>query len=422
MITDIQHVSRLKVSLDFGDETRPVGTLAWSTSERRSYFEYAPAFLDAPLPLSPFALKVTAGATPAPYIPFEGLHGLFNDSLPDGWGRRLLDRRLQRLGRDPQSLGPLDRLAFVGEAGMGALLYQPESELGAPESDKIDLDWLANQADLVQAEAPEADIDRLQAIQGGSGGVRPKIMVGLDPATGLLIPDTGGAHDRSYISHIVKFKADNDPREIGAEEYAYSLMARAAGVDIPATRLLKGTRGVGYFAVERFDRSQDARRHVHTLSGILHADHRIPSVTYGTLLKLTRQLTRDERHVKQMFRRMVFNVLARNRDDHAKNHAFLMDRAGNWHPTPAYDITFSNGPGGEHNLTINGEGRNPGYEHIMAEAKASSVKSADAEEAYEAVRLAVGRWTGFATEAGLSDRRTAELDFSLNGRGAALSD
>jgi serine/threonine-protein kinase HipA len=417
MVKDSQHVSRLEVSLDLGDEIRPVGILAWRVSERRSYFEYAPAFLDTPLPLSPFALNVAAGAAAAPHIPFEGLHGLFNDSLPDGWGRKLLDRRLQRLGYDHQALGPLDRLAYVGQSGMGALIYRPEGSL-APERGEIDLDWLADQADLVQKEAPEADIDRLQANQGGSGGVRPKIVAGFDPATGLLLPDANAGRDPAYVPHIIKFKADSDPGEIGPEEYAYSLMARAAGVDMPFTRLLRGARGVGYFAAERFDRSPNGRRHIHTLSGLLHADHRIPSVDYGTLLKVTRHLTRDERHVKQMFRRMVFNVLARNRDDHAKNHAFLMDREGNWHPTPAYDITFSNGPGGEHNLTIAGEGRNPGHKHIMAEAKASSVKQSDAEEAYGVVRASVERWPEFAAEAGLSGRRTSELDFILNARGS----
>ncbi|OYW76255.1 MAG: hypothetical protein B7Z26_10740 [Asticcacaulis sp. 32-58-5] len=249
--------------------------------------------------------------------------------------------------------------------------------------------------------------------------MRPKVVVGFNPDSGLLLPDSSIAADPRYVPHIVKFKADSDPLEIGPEEYAYSLMARAAGVEMPMTRLLKGKHGVGYFAVERFDRSPVGRRHVHTLSGLLHADHRIPSVDYGTLLKATRQLTRDERYVKQMFRRMVFNVLARNRDDHAKNHAFLMDQVGNWQPTPAYDITFSNGPGGEHNLTIAGEGRNPGLAHIMAEAKSSGVKQLDAEEAYEAVREAVGRWPEFAADAGLSDRRSAELNFILNGRGSA---
>ena len=419
MVKDIQHISRLDVSLDLGDEVRPVGTLAWRASERRSYFEYAPAFLDNPLPLSPFALKVTAGAAAAPHTPFEGLHGLFNDSLPDGWGRKLLDRRLQRLGYDHQGLGPLDRLAYVGRGGMGALTYRPERDLGVPQGGAIDLDWLADQADLVQKDAPEADIDRLQANQGGSAGVRPKIVIGLDPATGLLLPDANGGGDPAYVPHIVKFRADSDPVEIGAEEYAYSLMARAAGIDMPVTRLLKGASGVGYFAAERFDRGPNGRRHVQTLSGLLHADHRIPSVDYGALLKVTRQLTRDERHVKQMFRRMVFNVLARNRDDHAKNHAFLMDREGHWRPTPAYDITFSTGPGGEHNLTIAGEGRSPGRTHIMAEAKASGVRASDAEEAYEAVRAAVDRWPQFAAEAGLSGQRTRALDFSLNARGPA---
>ncbi|ADU11734.1 HipA domain protein [Asticcacaulis excentricus CB 48] len=418
MARDVKNIEWVEVSLDFNRKPRLIGHLAWKRSERRSYFEFAGDFLSNSLPLSPFKLAASPGAVAAGHAPFEGLHGLFNDSLPDEWGRKLLDRRLQRLGYDHQTLSPLDRLCYVGDRGMGALIYKPQGQLDALEETTLDLDWLADQADLVQQEAPEADIDRLQANQGGSGGVRPKVVVGFNPETGLLVTDNGAGADPAYIPHIVKFKADADPDEIGPEEYAYSLMARAAGVIMPETRLIRGHRGLGYFAAERFDRNLSGRHHVLTLSGLLDADHRVPSVTYGDLLKVTRLLTRDERDVNQMFRRMAFNVLAHNRDDHAKNHAFRMDPDGSWHPTPAYDITYSSGPGGEHNLTIAGEGRSPGLGHLFDEAKASSIKRLNAEEAVEAVRAAIAQWPEFAAQAGLSDRRTAELDHVLNGRGA----
>ncbi len=273
----------------------------------------------------------------------------------------------------------------------------------------LDLDWLAEQAELVEMDSPAADIERLQAAQGGSGGARPKVVVGFNPTSGLSVADRAGGPPEGYEPWIVKFRSDQDPREIGAEEYAYSLMARAAGIEMPPTRLLKGDSGASYFAVRRFDRTPEGPLHMHTLSGLLHADHRAPAVDYATLLKATRLLTRDERHVETMVRRMMLNVLARNRDDHSKNHAFLMDREGHWAPSPAYDLTFSSGPGGEHNMAVAGEGRNPGRSHLMIEARAAGLTAARAEQIFDAVKVAIEGWQDFAEEAGLSEERTAEL-------------
>lgn len=415
----IDHVLSVDVDLDLQGEVLSLGRLAWRTSERRSYFEYSQAALDRKLPLSPFSLPLKSGAQAAPNVPFEGLHGLFNDSLPDGWGRKLLDRRLQRMGYDFTTMAPIDRLTFVGTSGMGALRYRPVGLLEEIEDDSIDLDWMAAQAELVEEEAPNADVDKLQAVQGGSGGVRPKIVVGLDPRTNLIIRDGNKGLPDGYQPWLIKFRSEHDPKEIGPEEYAYSLMAKAAGIEMPQTKLLKGSSGNSYFAVQRFDRSEKGSVHIHTLSGLLHADHRAPEVDYGGLLKATRLLTKDERHVERMFARMVFNVLARNRDDHAKNHAFQMDASGIWTPTPAYDLTFSRGPGGEHNMAIDGEGRNPGRKHIMAEAQRAGITSARGEAVFEEVKAAVTNWPSFAEDAGMSEPRTSELDFILNGRGRA---
>ncbi|KFC70302.1 putative protein related to capsule biosynthesis [Devosia sp. LC5] len=418
----LDHVLSVEVTLELAGEMLPIGRIAWRAGERRSYFEYSQAALDRRLNLSPFNLPLRPGAQSAPHVPFEGLHGLFNDSLPDGWGRKLLDRRLQRLDYDFLTLGPLDRLSFVGTTGMGALRYKPVGLLEEVIDGGLDLDWLATQAEMVQEESPEADVDRLQAAQGGSGGVRPKIVAGLDTATGLLVQDRNTGLAVGYEPWIVKFRAESDPREIGPEEYAYSLMSRAAGVEMPETRLLMGSSGNAYFAVRRFDRAAAGAIHVHTLSGLLHADHREPQVDYGILLKATRLLTRDERHVESMFTRMVFNVLARNRDDHSKNHAFQMKADGAWVPTPAYDLTFSSGPGGEHNMAIAGEGRNPGHRHIMQEAKGAGLTPLRAQAIFDEVKAAVDAWPRFAENAGLSEARMAELDYVLNERGRAPAD
>lgn len=418
----IDHVPLAEVLLDLGGEKIAIGRIAWRSSERRSYFEYSEAALDRNLNLSPFKLALKPGAQAAPHSPFEGLHGLFNDSLPDGWGRKLLDRRLQRLGYDFLTLAPIDRLSFVGMSGMGALRYRPVGVLEDIADRSIDLDWLAHQAELVQEEAPDADVDKLQAAQGGSGGVRPKIVVGLDPKTGLMVRDDTTGLPRGYEPWIVKFRSEGDPREIGPEEYAYSLMAREAGIDMPETTLLPGSSGASYFGVKRFDRSEAGAVHVHTLSGLLHADHRVPEVDYAHLLKATRILTRDQRHVDRMFGRMVFNVLAHNRDDHSKNHAFQLDASGAWSPTPAYDLTFSRGPGGEHNMAIAGEGRSPTRRHIAEEGQAAGLSPAKTAAIYDRVRHAVDRWPVYAEQAGLSENRMAELDFVLNDRGRPPQD
>lgn len=408
-MNQVDHILRIDVSLDVGSESLPVGRIAWRSQERRSYFEYDQAVLDRKLPLSPFNLPLKPGAQAAPNAPFEGLHGLFNDSLPDGWGRKLLDRRVQKLGYDYATLSPMDRLSFVGTSGMGGLRFSPVGELDDVGSDEVNLDWLAEQAELVQLDSPDADVDRLQAAQGGSGGVRPKVVIGFDPATGLSVIDRNTGLPDGFEPWIVKFRSDADPKEIGSEEYAYSLMARAAGIDVPPTKLLQGGSGASYFAVKRFDRTTDGPLHMHTLSGLLHADHRTPEIDYSTLLKATRLLTRDERHVEAMVRRMMFNVLARNRDDHSKNHAFLMAGDGTWFPSPAYDLTFSLGPGGEHNMAIAGEGRNPGRKHLQSEAAAAGLTTIRTSQIYEEVKAAVTNWSSFADQAGLSAKRTAEL-------------
>jgi serine/threonine-protein kinase HipA len=414
-VSSFASIQKLTVQLDLYGQVFEVGTLAWDGEERRAYFEYARDFLAKPLPLSPFKLAVSEGVKPAPYQPFGGLHGMFNDSLPDGWGRLLLDRRLQKLTYDFRLLTPLDRLAHVGVNGMGALGYLPAKSFKKSGESGIDLDWLAKQATAVQEQVDEADVDRLQEIQGGSAGVRPKIVVGLNPKTGKLVADTGIVLPEGFDAWLIKFKANMDPAEMGIEEYAYSLMARAAGLEIPDTRLIS-TGSAKYFAVRRFDRTPEGRVHVQTASGLLEADHRAPAIDYDTLLKVTRLLTRDERNVQQMFVRMVFNVLARNRDDHSKNHAFLMTADGTWRPTPAYDLTLSEGPGGEHNVAIDGEGKNPTEKNIMAVAERASIPKADARQILEQVRAAVDKWPDHARQAGLSTERATEIDQLLNKR------
>ncbi len=401
-------VERLSVYLDLDGTSRPLGTLAWSREERRAYFEFQRDFLANPLPVSPFKLATTPGVIPASYGPFDGLHGLFSDSLPDGWGQKLLDRRLQAGGLDYRALTPLDRLAYVGSLGMGALRYEPEKLFGQRSSVGINLDVIAEQADQVQREVATADISVLLRAQGGSGGVRPKLMIGLSTDGDHALADSGADLPPGFARWIVKFRSLDETAGIGAEEYAYSLMARAAGIEMAETRLIETPKG-RYFATRRFDRSPVGRHHVHTASGLLETSHKVPGIGYDELLKLTLILTRDMTHVGQMFRRMAFNVLAHNRDDHARNHAFLMSSTGVWTPSPAYDLTFSSGPAGEHNLTILGEGRAPGRKHMLELARKIGLPRGEAEAIITDIADTVARWPAFADQAGLTRSRSAEI-------------
>ncbi|WFU06003.1 type II toxin-antitoxin system HipA family toxin (plasmid) [Rhizobium sp. CB3171] len=408
-------IRKLSVILDLEGSQRTLGTLAWSSPERRAYFEYAAEFLAAPLPVSPFNVKTNPGLIAAPRDPFDGLHGLFNDSLPDGWGRLLLDRRLQKAGIDYHLLTPLDRLSAVGKTGMGALAYIPELSDGERRlAEDIDLDWFVDQVNLVQAEMDVADIDTLQGAQGGSAGARPKIMIGFNQAENTFVLDYGQDMEPGFERWMVKARSAADPVEVGAEEKAYALMAETAGLEMTDTRIFDTKKGNRLFATKRFDRTPVGRLHMHTASGVLNASHREASLSYEQLHKLTFMMTRDSSEVLRMFRNMVFNVYARNRDDHAKNHAFLMKADGRWALSPAYDLTFSSGPGGEHSADVAGEGRNPGMQHLLTISRGASIPDRDAKDIIEQVRTAIGRWPQFAQKVELSKSRTTELDRILN--------
>lgn len=408
-------IRKMQVLLDLEGTRRDLGTLAWSAEERQDYFEYAPGFVAAPLPVSPFRLPVRAGLSAAGPVPreFEGLHGLFNDSVPDGWGRLLLDRRLVSIGAKPGDVSPIDRLSAVGGNGMGALVFVPE--LPGGERGQDDLDWFVERVDRVQGEMDTADIEALQAAQGGSAGARPKIMIGLDRGRQSFRLDYGLGLPKGFEPWLVKGRALGDREDIGVEEHAYALMARAAGLMMAETAVIETARGNRLFATKRFDRTAAGRLHMHTASGLLNASHREAALDYGALHKLTAVLTRDSRDVARMFRHMTFNVLAHNRDDHAKNHAFLMGADGRWTLAPAYDLTLSDGPAGEHSAAIAGEGRHPGREHLLAVAKDASIPEREALGIIDEVRAAIARWPHFADEAGLGKVRTAELEGKLNG-------
>ncbi len=394
-----QPVSLVHVSIDFGSATHKVGRLA--LVNRRIYFEYDPAFLKSGLDISPLKLPKKADAIACDDAVFEGLFGVFNDSLPDGWGRLLLDRQLRKYGIAPEQLTPLDRLTHVGSFGMGALTYEPDTSEHSRQDDAISLDRLAAETgEVLEGEAGDVFAELL-GLSGSSAGARPKVMLGVSASKKKLIH---GQQElpKGYVHWMVKFASSSDAKDIGAIEYAYSLMAREAGLEMMPTHLFPAKKGAGYFGVERFDRSGSKRLHMHTVSGLIHADHRLPSLDYEQIMRATLTLTRNVKELEKILRLAAFNVFAHNRDDHAKNFSFLMAEKGNWRIAPAYDLTFSGGPGGEHSTTVMGEGKRPGKEHLLTLADKVGIAKSHASEIIDKVSDAVQHWPNYAEEVGVT--------------------
>ena len=378
---------RLEVYLDWDSEPLWVGTLA--ERDRRTFFEYSPSFLDAPLPISPIKLPVRPGLHEDADRTFGGLHGVFYDSLPDGWGLLLMDRRFRQAGIEPGRVTSLDRLAYIGHRSMGALVYRPAEHLDEDELLTVDLDELSGHATRILEGSAEDVLPQLIVAGGSPGGARPKVLVGVREADDHIISGVTEMPD-GYRPYMIKFGAIEDGSDIGAVEAAYAIMARHAGIVVPPTRLFETDEG-RYFGVERFDVDGE-RRHIHTLGGLLHASHRHPSIEYDALLRATLVLTRDHRQAAAAFRQMVFNVLAHNRDDHSRNFSFMMARDGSWTLTPAYDLVFSYGIHGWHMMAIAGEAQNPSKSHMLQVGEANGVDRKDGLAIIERVEDAVGSW------------------------------
>ncbi len=406
-------VREIRVRLDLEGEVHDVGLLA--LIEGRVYFEYATEFLQTGLQLSPFRLPLKDGAVFNADGMFEGLFGLFNDSLPDGWGRLLVDRHLRKNGVTPERITPLDRLSYTGLDGMGALDYIPDlsSSMYAAYDDVIDLDRLDDDMRKVLEGSSEDVLKGLIALNGSSAGARPKalLQVSSDKKSlrygeeGLL---TGFEH------WLLKFANSGDSRYGGNIEYAYSLMAKEAGLVVEKTHLFEGRSGKSYFGTRRFDREGDDRLHVHTLCGLVHSDFRIPSLDYDDLLSVTGALTKDVNEVEKAFRLACFNVLSHNRDDHEKNVSFTMDRTGIWKMTPAYDLTFSSGPNGWQSLTVMGEGVSPGIKELVRLAKSHDVK--EYKDIIDEVTAAVSIWSQFADQARVPQKEASLIEKVLTKR------
>lgn len=360
---------------------RLVGMLAM-TADHKAAFQYCDEWLEHGFSISPFSLPLKDQV----FIPskdyFDGLFGVFADSLPDNWGRLLLNRLLRANGHNPDELTVLDRLAIVGRSGMGALTYHPENEIQEKQN-PIDLDELAEQCQKLLNTEYSDKLDELYRLGGTSGGARPKIMTNIDGE-----------------EWIIKFPAHVDGKNAGKMEYDYSCCARLCGITMSETQLFPSAKCAGYFGTKRFDRIADkngqTRIHMLTAAALLELDFEQPSLDYHSLMKLTKILTGNHPDdMKNMFRRMCFNVFAHNRDDHSKNFTYLYHEAKDrWRLSPAYDLTYSNTYYGEHTTTVDGNGRNPGKKDLLAVGLAAGMKKTECSQIINQIQACVNQMLG----------------------------
>lgn len=392
----MENFNKITVSLELEGKHHELGEMVYERN--RVYFRYLPDFLKTGLNISPIKLPFNAQINACEREPFEGLYGVFSDSLPDGWGRLLLDRALTSKGIDALQLNPLHRLGYVGSNGMGALSYRPKME-DDDRAGSIELDLIAHEMTQILKGSESDLIEELFELGGSSGGARPKIFVKYNPTSGEIIHGTQ-QHTEDFEDWIIKFPSSSDHREIAKIEYAYYLMARKAGLEMSDCKLFTGKSGQVYFGTKRFDRKLGQKIHMHTASGLMHDNFRMSNMDYGHLMDCAFRLEKNIAAYAKVLRMAAFNVFARNRDDHSKNFSFLMNAQGEWRLAPAYDLTYSNSAYGFHSTMVAGESKNPERKHLMSLAKHFGI--IDASAILDEVKDAVAQWSSFAKDSDLS--------------------
>ena len=371
-------MKELQVMYKAGGKSLWMGTLADDGEE--ILFQYSPDAIESGLEFSPLRLPVRSEAYPdhqRDYVDLMGVPGVINDSLPDGWGVVLMDRRLRAKGIDIATLCVLDRLAYLGENTMGALTYEPGDRVAADGRDLTILD-MAGEIRALLHDASHAVLAELARAGGSPGGARPKAVAFYNPDTEQMSTHEGRVPDAR--PWLFKFPAKDDSMESCAMEELYARMSDRAGLGMEPSKFIQLPYGLTAFGTRRFDRDAAGRRvHVHSMAGMLHTNFRLPTVGYIELMQLTRRVTRDIRQITKALERCVFNVIMNNRDDHSKNLAFMLNEQNEWVLAPPYDLTFAPGFRGEHFMDVAGEGLAPGRAHVLKVALAGGLKGAAAE-------------------------------------------
>ncbi len=412
-----------------------VGAVSWLPDRAYGVFEYDPAFLKKGLDISPLHMGLNdAGRGDGTFSfpglnkeTFLGLPGLLADSLPDKFGNSIIDSWLARNGREAGSFSPVERLCYTGRRGMGALEFAPpiNRDFDRPvpveiaELVKLTQDVMSQRLALdveigtSEKENAEAIMDILR-VGTSAGGARPKAVIAMDNENNVMSGQTD--IPEGYDCWLLKFDGVTDlelgePKGYGRIEYAYYLMAKAAGIEMTECRLLE-ENGRAHFLTKRFDRQNGKKIHLQSLCGLAHYDFNMAGAySYEQAFAVMRQLRLSKAAAIQQFRRMVFNVVARNQDDHTKNIAFLMNQDGRWKLSPAFDVIYSHNPASkwtnQHQMSINGKRDHFLLTDIINVAESISIPKPMGIIA--SVLDAVGRWPEFAAKVGIKENILSEI-------------
>ncbi len=357
-------------------------------------FEYTPEALKRGLEVSPFKMPLSSQTySDLPDYQLR-LPGLISDALPDGWGMFLMDRLFRKQGRNLSQVSPLDRLAYIGENAMGALAFEPADVNVLPPEHPQLLELAADIGHVFDDDESETMLRTLALMGGSPHGARPKVLVNFDKSANLISRSEPGRG----IPMLVKFPAQNEHKEVCAIEAMYGRLAQACAIRVPSIHFFDLGKQMSAFGIERFDRIEKIRVPMHTASGAAHVNFRVPQLDYISLLRLTKFMTNDIREVLHAFDRCVFNVVFNNRDDHAKNFSFLMDKNGHWKFSPAYDLTYNSGPNGEHQMDICGEARIPGRRQLLELAAKTGIKQSAAAESIDRIAIVSESFREFVGE------------------------
>ena len=409
---------------------RRIGAVSWDATRQIGVFQYDPEFLMAGIELSPIVMPVREETYVFPVLgrdAFKGLPGLLADALPDRFGNLLIDAWLATSGRRIEEFSPVDRLCYIGSRGMGALEFEPAIIEGGRKQRQIYVDQLLDLANSVLNDRMQltgrlgstngsAAIDEILNVGTSAGGARAKALLAWNPGTDEF-RSWQVETEKGFQHWILKFDGitNNRDRELadplgyGKIEFAYHLMAQDAGLEMSECRLHQ-EGGRSHFMTRRFDRDASGRKHhMQSLGALQHFDYNMPGAyAYEQAMSTIRSLGLGMATVEQQYRRAVFNIVARNQDDHVKNIAFLMDRTGKWRLSPAYDVTYSyNSLGewtGQHQMSMAGKRDNFDRSDLMQFAKTSGIKSATANRIIEDVRTAVGNWSHYADKVDIPEQ------------------
>lgn len=403
---------KVNIALKFAEEENLlVGQL--TLVEGKIYFKYDSDFLKTNLNLSPFKLKFDDSIQRCPETPFDGLFGVFNDSLPDGWGRLVMDRYLLSINKSPDQISALKRLSLVGEKGVGALVYQPSKLLELENNPSVELTNYAEKSIQILSGEDQVVLDDFYRLTGTSGGARPKIQVIYDKLNDVL--RYGQNTENKNESHwIIKFPSTFDLPDIAQVEYAYYLMALDAGIEMAKSRLFKGEKERYFFGTERFDRIQNDRLHLHSLAGLVHDDFRKSAIDYGHIIDAALRLEKNKESGKKIMRLAMFNVLSLNQDDHSKNFSFLMDKFGNWRFSPAYDLTFSPNMYGFQTTSVAGNNKNITLEDFQNLASHFNIENISG--IWKEVNSVIQEWRHYAKMAGVGEVSIQRILENMNNR------